>query len=62
MDTQTLIDHAPRYIEIGLQVVGVASAIAAATPTPQDDGVLLVVRKVLDFLACNFGHAKNRKP
>jgi len=61
MNTQTLVENAPQYIQIGLQIVGIASAIAAATPTPQDDGILLVVRKVLDFLACNFGHAKNKK-
>lgn len=61
MTAQQVIENAPQYIQIGLQIVGVAAAIAAATPTPQDDGVLLVARKILDFLACNFGNAKNKK-
>jgi hypothetical protein len=41
-------------------VVTVAAAVAAATPTPTDDGYIAKVRGVIDFLAFNFGNAKNR--
>lgn len=61
MTTQEMVANAPQYLQIGLQVVGVASAIAAVTPTPKDDGILFAVRKILDFLACNWGSAKNQK-
>lgn len=50
-----------QYIEIGLQVIGVASAIAAVVPNPQVTGALFIARKVLDLLACNFGNARNEK-
>jgi len=40
-------------------VVFVASLITKFTPTPVDDGIASVARKVLDQLALNSGHAKN---
>jgi len=61
MNTQDLITNAPHYLQVAGAIVGAASVIAALTPTPQDDGVLLVVRKLIDFLAFNFGSAKNKK-
>lgn len=51
-----------QYFDIITNVVAVAAAIAAITPTPKDDGVLLVVRKLLDLLAFNVGNAKNARP
>lgn len=39
-------------------VVAAASAIAALTPTPKDDGVVLIMRQIVDFLALNVGGAK----
>lgn len=39
--------------------VVVAGAVTAATPTPKDDGILRKLRKVLDVIAFNFGHARN---
>ena len=60
MNVQDLATNAPHYIQIGLTVVGAASAIATLTPTPQDDVILLVLHKALNFLACNFGNAKNQ--
>ncbi|WP_319764495.1 hypothetical protein [Maridesulfovibrio sp.] len=38
------------------------AAIAAATPTPKDDQFLIVLRKVLDAIVFNWGHAKNALP
>lgn len=40
--------------------IAVAGAITAATPTPKDDKILSAVRKVLDILALNVRHAKNK--
>ncbi len=42
-------------------VIAVAGAITAATPTPKDDKALNAVRKVLDILALNVRHAKNKE-
>jgi delta-aminolevulinic acid dehydratase/porphobilinogen synthase len=41
-------------------VVAAAAALTALTPSPADDGVVAKVRAVLNFLAFNFGHAKNK--
>ena len=40
-------------------VVAAAAAITALTPSPKDDGAVAKLRAVLDFLAFNFGFAKN---
>lgn len=56
-----LLANVPDLIQaFGLIVTG-ASALAALTPTPKDDGVLLWLRKVIDFLALNVLGAKNGK-
>ena len=39
-------------------VVTAAAAIAALTPTPKDDAAVAWVRKIIDVLALNIGHAK----
>ena len=39
-------------------VVTVASAVAALTPTPVDDGIVKTIRKLIDALALNVGNAK----
>lgn len=38
-------------------LISAASAIAALTPSTADDGVILTIRKVVDMLALNVGHA-----
>ena len=48
--------------EILLVIAGanmMASAITALTPTPKDDDFLRKVRKVLNQIALNVGHARN---
>lgn len=56
-----LLEVLPDWLQaVGLLVSG-AAAIAALTPTPKDDGILLVIRKVIDFLALNIGGARNDK-
>ena len=47
-------------LTVASSVVATASVIAAFTPTPTDNAVLAVLRKVLDALAFNFGGAKNQ--
>ena len=54
------IDTVTKVLDIATSVVGTAAVIAAATPTPKDDNVFAIVKKVLDFLAFNFWNAKNR--
>jgi len=54
IDVSTILDIAEKTIAL-------ASVIAALTPTPRDDGVVSFVRKIVDFLAFNFGNAKNQK-
>lgn len=47
--------------DVASSVVGTAAIIAAVTPTPKDDGIVFVARKVLDLLAFNVGAARNAK-
>ncbi|MGL5328201.1 MAG: hypothetical protein ACRDD7_02960 [Peptostreptococcaceae bacterium] len=56
---QWVIDHIGDLIEISSMVVAIAAIIASATPTPKDDGIVNLLRKIVDFLAFNFGNAKN---
>jgi hypothetical protein len=55
------MENIQQYIQIGIQVVGVAAALAAVLPIPQAIGPLIIARKFLDILAMNFGNAKNVK-
>lgn len=40
-------------------IIATASAIAAITPTPVDDGLLAKVYAIIDILALNIGKAKD---
>lgn len=55
MEPMTILIAVATY---GPIVVTIASAIAAATPNKKDDKVLGTLRKIVDVLALNFGHAK----
>ncbi len=48
-------------IELALKVIGIASIIAAITPTPKDDIILGALRQILNILASNIGQAKPEK-
>lgn len=48
-------------IQIMAGIVATASLIASLTPSPKDDGVLLKIRKVVEMLALNVGHASKDK-
>ncbi|MGL5281041.1 MAG: hypothetical protein ACRC8W_04680 [Plesiomonas shigelloides] len=56
---QWIIDHIGDLIEIASMVVAIASVIATMTPTPKDDGIAKILTDILNFLAFNFGNAKN---
>ena len=45
---------------IATMVISAASCIAAVTPTPVDDNIVKKLYKVIDFLAINFGYAKDK--
>jgi hypothetical protein len=47
------------WFEIATTVIAIASVIAAATPTPSSQSVLGKIYGVIDFLAINFGKAKD---
>ncbi|HSX49922.1 MAG TPA: hypothetical protein VLF09_03130 [Cellvibrio sp.] len=49
----------PDWAEVLSALFLLAGAITAATPTPKDNVALVVVRKLFDILAFNFGGAKN---
>lgn len=42
-------------------IIGILSIIATITPTPVDDGILAVLRKLLNAGAMNFGESENVK-
>lgn len=56
VDLNTVADVA----QGALTIIGGASVIAAATPTPKDDTILAKVRKVVELLALLVGFARKR--
>ena len=55
-----ILEHKDALIGIITGVVALASAIAALTPTPRDDGWVAKAYKVVDLLALNVGKAKDK--
>jgi hypothetical protein len=60
MDTiiQTLLSNP--WFNVVTAIVALASAIAAATPTPKEGSIVAKAYKVVDFLAMNIGKAKQK--
>lgn len=54
------IEHVPDWVEALLAFVGAASAVAALTPWRRDDHWLSQIRRLLDVIALNIGHARRR--
>tara|TARA_R100001244_G_scaffold115466_1_gene85649 strand:- start:438 stop:626 length:189 start_codon:yes stop_codon:yes gene_type:complete len=54
-----VVDNLEAILGAVTAVVTAASALAALTPTPKDDGIVKAVYKVVDFLALNIGKAKD---
>jgi len=59
---QWILAHVPDLIQVAALIVAAAAAIAALTPTPDDDSMVAKIKKVVDWLGLNFGHAKNAGP
>jgi hypothetical protein len=55
-----IMGHSSELIAILTSVVAAASAIAALTPTPKDDGWVKKIYGLLDMLALNVGKAKDK--
>jgi hypothetical protein len=56
-------DDIKNYGEIALQVIGVLSVVAAITPTPIDNAILVALKKLINAGAFNWLEAENkRKP
>jgi hypothetical protein len=53
-----ILENAEQILFAASMIVSAASALAALTPTPKDDGIARWLRKVVDFLALNIGNAK----
>ncbi len=54
-----LIANLPHYLSIAGYVVMAATGITAMTKTKSDDKVLNFIKKILNFIAGNFGKNKN---
>ena len=52
----------PAWLNALLALVTAASALTALTPTAADDRLLGRVRRVLEWLALNIGHARPAAP
>ena len=55
-----VMEHSSELVGILTGIVTVASAIAALTPTPKDDGIVKKIYGLLDMLAINVGKAKDK--
>jgi hypothetical protein len=54
-----ILEVLPDWLQALSVLIAAAASITALTPTPKDDGALLYLRKIIDFLALNVGGAKN---
>ena len=55
-----LVSNVESILNALYAVVAAASAVAALTPTPKDDGLSAKAYKVVDWLALNIGKAKDK--
>ncbi len=55
------MDKVLEYAQYIPDVIAAAAAAAAVLPKGEEGSVWAMVRKVIDFLAINFGQAKNAK-
>ena len=50
----------PLWLNAALAAVTAASAITALTPTPKDDKLVGKAYRILEVIALNIGHAKEK--
>ncbi len=60
METLLQLVQDQPWFSIATAVIALASAIAAATPTPKQGSILAKAYSVIDFLALNVGKAKQK--
>lgn len=60
MDTILQLVQDQPWFGVVTAVIALASAIAAATPTPKEGTLLAKLYKIVDFLALNVGKAKQK--
>ena len=53
-------ENGAALMHIAAMIIAVASAISALPPSGRDDALVGRLKKLIDMLALNFGHAKNR--
>ncbi|MBB4267741.1 hypothetical protein [Roseospira visakhapatnamensis] len=57
-----IVTHWDELLLIVTGLISVASAIAALTPTPTDDRLVGALRRIVEALALNVGHARPAPP
>ena len=57
---QSIQENWEAIVAVLTGVIATASAIAALTPTPKDDGIVKKLYKLVDLLAVNVGKAKDK--
>tara|TARA_R100000655_G_scaffold37588_2_gene72221 strand:+ start:938 stop:1117 length:180 start_codon:yes stop_codon:yes gene_type:complete len=55
-----ILENKEGIFQIVTAVIAVASAVAALTPTPRDDGFVKKITGIIDLLALNVGKAKDK--
>ncbi len=53
-----IISHMDELLIAISSIIAGASALAALTPTQKDDLFLMKIKKTIDLMALNIGHAK----
>ena len=48
------------WIEAAFAIVGIASAVAAMTPTRKDDDIVGAISRFIDIVALNIGYARRK--
>jgi hypothetical protein len=59
MDLLMFLGPYGQYVSLGLEIVGIAAAVAAVTPTKKDDKFIGGIMKVINVVGLNVGKAKN---
>lgn len=53
------IQTASEYVVVASFVISIASGLSALTPTPKDDGIVMILKKILAIFSLNIGNAKS---
>jgi len=56
-----ITDNWQDVLGIATSIVGAFAIIATMTPNPQDDKIVSMLYKLINFLGANFGKSKNDK-